>query len=517
MTDDEKIAELAAGKRHEELSILARRCEAQEDQGSSLSPASIEAIFRALLERNENAPAERWLDRLLPLRPDDVTLLKNKGRLCLLRADWAAAIAFYERAFPQQPADAGMQAALALCRLKLLEFGPAIELYESALALEPDQKYWWVYLAQARLGIGLLDAALGAYRRAFEIEPNPSVKAEIDKIERRLRENAPAGTDKPVAQIAAPRGPASVAPKRYPFDPKQLDLAMYGTSVIPSYREYLQAFIGTGRQSILMRDLAAAPTPRAVYSHRHDVDHSLEFAYMMASIEADCGVVATYYMLHPGDYGSLRNYYGWIDGDVVRHSSRLTYVCKAMRDMGHEIGLHNNFAQLSLQTGVPIAELIRREVEYFDSIGVRVVGSASHGSDFARRNRFTNYEIFRECRRASADFGRTVLAKDMTSDGAAREIALNAISLADAGMAYEAYFLPYSLYLSDTGSRFTMSGAGAASSMTLPSPGGRPVSMEAVAQAVEQAPGAVVSLIHADWWRSMKAGTHHSGWFGRMG
>src|SRR6185312_3918113 len=98
----------------------------------------------------------------------------------------------------------------------------------------------------------------------------------------------------------------------HPFDAGQLDLAMFGTSVIPSYRDYLKVFIDSGRKSILMRELAAASSPGTMYAHRHDVDHSLEFAYMMASIEAGRGVVATYYMLHPGDYGTLRNYYGWI-------------------------------------------------------------------------------------------------------------------------------------------------------------------------------------------------------------
>lgn len=509
MTTDEEIAGLAQAKEHEKLSVLARRLE--DDIGAcDLSPASLRTVFEALFARNENARAERWLEVLLPFTPDDVTLLSNKGRFCLLRSDWSDAVPFYERALGLRPELASLKAPLALCLLNLQQFDRAAELYESALATDPAQKYWWIYLAQACIGAGRHAQAADAYRSALAIEHNAAVQAELDRLEWVIAQRQ--------ARAAAAQAPIAAQTWRRPslFPVPEIDLAMYGSSVIPSYRSYLAAFTASGRRSVLMRELAAATPAESVYAHRHDVDHSIEQAYLMAAIEADCGVVATYYMLHPGDYGSLANYYGTIEGDRIRHSARLAFVCKAMQDMGHEIGLHNNFVQLSMQTGVPAAELIRREVAWFESIGVRVTGCASHGSDFARRFKFTNYEIFRECRSGGAQPGRTIEAADNPEDDTPFRFKLHEITLADANMGYEAYFLPYTLYLSDTGSRFTISGAGSQAGLAVPAPGSRPVSMEAVAQSLALAPGAAVSLVHADWWRSTANRPADTEWLSRI-
>ena len=42
----------------------------------------------------------------------------------------------------------------------------------------------------------------------------------------------------------------------------------------------------------------------------------MEHALIMAMIEADLGVVATYYLLPPRDYESDENYYGEIQDDT---------------------------------------------------------------------------------------------------------------------------------------------------------------------------------------------------------
>lgn len=60
---------------------------------------------------------------------------------------------------------------------------------------------------------------------------------------------------------------------------------------------------------------------------RHDIDFSLEYAYELANFEYDLGVCSSYYVyLHSPTYNAL--------------SPKSMGMIKAMKGMGHEIGLH---------------------------------------------------------------------------------------------------------------------------------------------------------------------------------
>lgn len=60
---------------------------------------------------------------------------------------------------------------------------------------------------------------------------------------------------------------------------------------------------------------------------RHDVDYSISYAYDLANIEYDLGICSTYYIyFHSETYNALAP-------DSIK-------MIRAMREMGHEIGLH---------------------------------------------------------------------------------------------------------------------------------------------------------------------------------
>lgn len=95
-----------------------------------------------------------------------------------------------------------------------------------------------------------------------------------------------------------------------------------GYSIIPvkDYSSFDYQYIGSEKKhSISNYD--------KVILLRHDIDFSLEYAYELANIEYDLGVCSSYYVyLHSPTYSAL--------------SPKSMGMIKAMKGMGHEIGLH---------------------------------------------------------------------------------------------------------------------------------------------------------------------------------
>lgn len=60
---------------------------------------------------------------------------------------------------------------------------------------------------------------------------------------------------------------------------------------------------------------------------RHDVDFSPQRALALASVEANAGVIATYFVLLHGEFYNLLE-------------APITKIFKQIADMGHRVGLH---------------------------------------------------------------------------------------------------------------------------------------------------------------------------------
>ena len=197
------------------------------------------------------------------------------------------------------------------------------------------------------------------------------------------------------------------------------------------------------------------------------------------------GAVASYYLLPPGDYEKNDNYYGRVVDGEIRHHDRLRELALAIVGLGHEIGLHNDFLQLGAKTGRRVQDLIAGEVAYFKSIGIDIAGSASHGSKFARRNSFTNYEIFSEV------LGPKSIPRSIAlADGSAFD--LFSISMRSLGLDYEAYSLKREIYVSDVGSRFIVHGTELSNF--------QPSIVNDLVGAAQK----IIVLIHPDWWKIRK-------------
>ncbi len=180
---------------------------------------------------------------------------------------------------------------------------------------------------------------------------------------------------------------------------------------------------------------------------RHDVDRDLDTALAIARVEAAHGYAATYFLLTPGSYGEPANYYGSIENGVIRHHPDLVDRCKALLDLGHDLGFHNDLVALSLRTARSPHELLAREVEFFSRHEIELTGVAAHGSPLARELQFNNRELFTGCVRRGWTVGRSITRQS-------RRVALHSLRLADYGFQYEAYSLPRDSRLSESGSHW---------------------------------------------------------------
>jgi hypothetical protein len=200
---------------------------------------------------------------------------------------------------------------------------------------------------------------------------------------------------------------------------------------------------------VAMHDVESFEKP--CFYIRHDVDHSIERALAIASVEKQNGYHSTYFLLPPGSYPGKDghvNYYGTIDSSgTISHDNTLADNCKKLIDLGHSIGFHSDIVALSLSTGVSPANLIEREVDWFEKQGLTLKGTASHGSPKARELKFNNRELFSGCIRDGWVEGRTVCDNG-------NEVELHSLKLEDYGFAYEAYSLPRDSRLSDSGGKW---------------------------------------------------------------
>jgi hypothetical protein len=187
---------------------------------------------------------------------------------------------------------------------------------------------------------------------------------------------------------------------------------------------------------IPMRDVYKGDTnPRAI-AVRHDVDdnrHAFETALSMAEWEFERGYSSTYYLLHSAAY--------WNADNLVR--------ALQFQELGHEVGVHVNALAESLRLRRAPDWILLEALSDMRSVGLRVDGSAAHGDPLCRDRsgeiRFTNDEVFSECRRPSLGDAERIVSHRGTS------VLIEPQPRANYHLSYDAAWLPRGDYLSDSG------------------------------------------------------------------
>jgi hypothetical protein len=193
---------------------------------------------------------------------------------------------------------------------------------------------------------------------------------------------------------------------------------------------------------LLVRDVAEDRAP--CFFLRHDIDNNMTSALHMAHLEHANGVRASYYFLPPSPSMGWSNYYGVLRDRKMIVAPDLLENARTLQDLGHEVGLHNNFAEVAAYLGCDLAAFIHEQTALFRDAGIAICGSSGHGSPFFHDNDFISYEIFAGVKtKPGKSKGRIV-----DIDG--WKLRLHALDMEDFGLRYEAYNVPYDIGLNDS-------------------------------------------------------------------
>lgn len=174
---------------------------------------------------------------------------------------------------------------------------------------------------------------------------------------------------------------------------------------------------------------------KVVVGFRHDIDWNPIKAIEMAGIEKEFGIHATYFILPTAPY------YGTLDKSGLVRKSCLDSVCKALYHKGAEIGIHNDLLTVMIEDHLDPFEFNKKELLYFRSLHIPIWGTASHGSAIARIT-VPNYQIF-------SDYAKSDSVRYM---GVSYPIGEH--SLEEYGFQYEAYFINFGKYYSESGGKW---------------------------------------------------------------
>jgi hypothetical protein len=205
---------------------------------------------------------------------------------------------------------------------------------------------------------------------------------------------------------------------------------------------------------------------KVVIGLRHDMDFNPFNGLKMANIEKSYGIRSTYFVLPTAEY------YGRITNNGVIRNSGMDSLYKRINKKGGEIGIHNDLITVMITYGLDPFIFNRKDLEFFMKAGIEIHGTASHGSPIAKVT-VPNYQIF-------SDFTK----KDSVEYNGLK-YPLGIKSLADFGFQYEAYFINFNGYISDSGGKWN-------------NPEGFPGVLKKLDSAV---PGDRIQiLVHPDWW-----------------
>lgn len=124
---------------------------------------------------------------------------------------------------------------------------------------------------------------------------------------------------------------------------------------------------------------------KVIISLRHDVDDNINSAVKMAYIESKYGVKSSFYILHTaGYYGKI------IQNKFIRSDIIINYIRVLQNEFQHEIGVHNDLVTLQIIYGLSPRDYLKKELEWLRSNGIKILGMASHGSQYCDYYHYLN-------------------------------------------------------------------------------------------------------------------------------
>lgn len=168
---------------------------------------------------------------------------------------------------------------------------------------------------------------------------------------------------------------------------------------------------------------------------RHDVDYNIDHALMLAEYEHEHNIQATYFLLHTAPY--------------FDYSTSFAEKVRRFEALGHRVGFHNDILSI-WHRGIPqffnLIDIVLKPLSWLRGL-VDVKGTSAHGAVEHYDREYFNYQLWTQWTEKKNE-GFPVRWPQM--------------SLYTPGFLYEAYFLPYTHYFSDSGNNcigYTVKGA----------------------------------------------------------
>ena len=238
--------------------------------------------------------------------------------------------------------------------------------------------------------------------------------------------------------------------------------------------DYLEIVNSIDAKRVMIKEFGSINKSERFYCLRHDVDYDINKALELAEYEHENDIRATYFLLHTADY--------------FDYSQEFAGKCKKLVELGHDIGFHNNVLTVWVTGGGSIKEIIEKPLGFMRENGIEVVGTSCHGDSMCYTKRYLNYEVWKEF-----DEKRVMGC----SHG------MPQLSLGNVGFKYEAYFLDYDAYFSDSGSNWIgiiidKSSPKMFEKVALYSP--QNIGLKVIDEFNEMETGFLQVLLHPIWW-----------------
>lgn len=208
------------------------------------------------------------------------------------------------------------------------------------------------------------------------------------------------------------------------------------------YSAFLSKISDTSKYIVLPVDefRKTINSKKIVIGLRHDVDVDLKKAYDFSKTETSMGFRSTYYILHTADY------YLASPSNKAVHSDSIIPLLKLMQDKKKfEIGWHNDLVTLQVVYHIDPVQFLHQELSWLRSNGIKITGSASHGSNFCKVYWYLNFYFFEECTwPVVGQFVNNINVPDGSGI-----IPIKKGKFSDFNLEYEAYFLNNNKYFSD--------------------------------------------------------------------
>ena len=188
-----------------------------------------------------------------------------------------------------------------------------------------------------------------------------------------------------------------------------------------SYLDFINSIEG---QHIVTDSISVSRPKKSVFI-RHDVDYNIDHALMLAEYEKENNIKATYFLLHTAPY--------------FDYSPEFAEKVKRFEALGHKVGFHNDVLSVWYKnTSLVFWDIIKKPLDFLRGL-VDIKGTSCHGAREHYDRKYFNYQLWAQW-------------TDKKNEGF--PVRWPQMSLYTPGFLYEAYFLPYTHYFSDSGNNW---------------------------------------------------------------